>query len=50
MLVLTHSRHLERLAKLAPGKPFEHDLLAFPFTPMVLVVRNAEGVGGCHML
>ncbi|CAJ1422487.1 unnamed protein product [Effrenium voratum] len=20
-----------------PGKPFEHDLLAFPFTPMVLV-------------
>lgn len=23
-----------------PGKPFEHDLLAFPFTPMVLVVGN----------
>ena len=24
----------------APGRPFEHDLLAFPFTPMVLVVGN----------
>eukprot|EP00933_Yihiella_yeosuensis_P033955 TRINITY_DN27542_c0_g1_i1.p1 TRINITY_DN27542_c0_g1~~TRINITY_DN27542_c0_g1_i1.p1 ORF type:complete len:533 (+),score=114.76 TRINITY_DN27542_c0_g1_i1:106-1704(+) len=23
-----------------PGRPFEHDLLAFPFTPMVLVVGN----------
>lgn len=23
-----------------PGRPFEHDLLAFPFTPLVLVVGN----------
>jgi len=23
-----------------PGRPFEHDLLAFPFTPMVVVVGN----------
>ena len=23
---------------MSAGKPFEHDLLAFPFTPMVLVV------------
>jgi len=28
------------LDKRLPGRPFEHDLFAFPFTPLVLVVGN----------